>query len=199
MPSGQLFTVVGDANVRRNMTTMNMASREAMATAKVVDCKDLSAMAQCLRDISSDTTVCLVQSITSFLVSTTFAGTVFGTIDPILTEFAQQLQGFCSTRPSLQVLVAPPMYQFVPFWYRRHLPEVSQQFSAILSGQPARNLHLLSSPISQDLCEDGIHLTPVAGLHYLLNLFDDAKRVLSSIHAKGYASKIYFPCIMTLG
>ena len=191
MPSGQLFTVVGDANVRRNMTSMNMASREAMASARVIDCKELSAMAQCLREVPADSTVCLVQSITSFLVSASFSGTVFGTIDPILTEFAQQLRGFCQTRPSIQVLVAPPMYQFTPFWYRRHLPEVSQQFSAIFSQHRVRNLSLLSSPISQDLCDDGVHLTPVAGLHYLLNLFDDAQRVLTAMTSKGSIAYYY--------
>ena len=182
---GQLFTLIGDANVRRNMTTMNAASRECMASAKVVDCKELSSLAQCLRDISSDTTVCLIQSVTAFLVSTPFSGTVFGSIDPILTDFAQQIREFCTARPSVQVFIGPPMYQFVPFWYRRNMPAVVQQFATILSAQRTRNLSLLSSPVSQELCDDGIHLTPVSGLHYLLNLFDEAQRLILASTSKG--------------
>ena len=185
MPVGQVYTVIGDANIRRNATAMNLASREAMANAKFIDCKEFSKFAQSLRDVSSDTTVCLIQSVTSFLVATANVGTVFGTIDPVLTEFALQVRDFCSARPSIQVLVAPPMYQFVPFWYRKHLPEVSKQFSTILTSNRSRNLYLLSNPICQELCDDGCHLTPVAGLHYMISLFDEAGRIVANIGAKG--------------
>ena len=165
---------------------MNVASREALVSAKFIDCKELSKFGQALRDVPTDSTVCIVQSITSFLASTPDAGTVLGTVDPVLTEFAVQLRGFCSARPSLNVMIAPPMYQFVPFWYRRHLPEISQQFSAILAPGKSRNLSLLTSSVNQELMDDGVNLTPVAGLHYLLHLHDDAQRVLSLMNSKGF-------------
>ena len=185
MPSSQVYAIVGDSNVRRNMTAMNIASRESMTDAKVIDCKDSESLVQALRDVPSDVTVCLIQTITSFLVTVAFAGTVFGTVDPVLAEFTKIVRSFCTNRPSVQVFLAPPMYQFVPFWYRRHLPEISHQFSTILSSTKLKNLFLLSSPINQELCSDGVHLTPVAGLHYLINLFDEVQRVLLNLGSKG--------------
>ena len=187
MPVPQLYTVIGDANVRRNMTAMNVASREAMTTARVIDCSDLASFAQALQQVSQDTTVCLVQCLTSFLVAANDAGTIFGTVDPVIGEFSNQLRGFSASRGNLQVLVAPPMYRPFPVWYRNHLPEVAQQFSSLMSANRSRNLHLLTSSVVQDLLPDGLHLTPVAGLHYLLHLFDDAHRILTSLTSKGKA------------
>ena len=46
------------------------------------------------------------------------------------------------------------------------------------TAQPA-NLYLLPSFISQDLSPDGIHLTAVSGLHYVLHLFDQSEAVLA--------------------
>ena len=185
MPPAQLYVVIGDSNVRRNMTQMTMASREAMTTAKVVDCVALSSLAQTLREVPAEATVLLVQSLTSFLVSAEDAGTIFGTIDPVLGEFNTLIRGFATSRHALQVMVAPPMYRASPAWYRRHLPQIAHQFSLVLSASRPKNLHLLSSSVVQDLCPDGVHLTPVAGLHYLLHLFDDAQRVLTALSSKG--------------
>ena len=187
MPPAQLYAVVGDANVRQNMTAMNRSSREAMATATIIDCAALDSLAQALREVSAETTVCIVQSITSFLVSADGAGTgtIFGAIDPVFEQFNTLVRSFAASRGTLQVLVAPPMYRPNPVWYRRHLPEIGQQFSTLLSANRPKNFHLMSSSVVQDLCPDGVSLTPVAGLHYLLHLFDDASRIINSLSAKG--------------
>ena len=185
MPVGQLFAVVGDANVRRNFTQMNIASREPMGTAKIFDCSSLPELAPALASVPGETNVCVVQCLTSILVSAADTGSTFGTIDPLLTEVNTILRDFAASRGSVQVMVAPPMFRPFPAWYRRHLPEVAHQFSTILTSNQPRNLHLLSSSLCQDLCPDGVNLTPVAGLHHLLHLFDDSQRVLSSLKAKG--------------
>ena len=128
---GQLFAVIGDANVRRNMTQMNMGSRQSMSTAKVIDCSSLSGHAQALREVPDDATVCVVQCLTGFLVSATDAGSVFSTIDPVLAEFNTTLRGFVEARHSVKVLMAPPMFHPLPAWYRQHFPEVAHQFSSV--------------------------------------------------------------------
>ena len=46
------------------------------------------------------------------------------------------------------------------------------------NNQPA-NLFLIPSFISQDLSPDGVHLTAVSGLHYLLHLFDQSEAILA--------------------
>ena len=50
------------------------------------------------------------------------------------------------------------------------------------SNQPS-NLHLLPSFISQDLCPDGIFLTPVSGLHYVLHVYDQSMSALAACQA----------------
>ena len=185
MPPAQLIAVIGDDNVRRNMTVMNRSSRPLMETAKVIDCHTSATLRQALKDVPQEVTGCIIQSVSSIIAAAADAGSVFSTIDPVLTEFSATISEFCSAKASLQVLVAPPMFRTSPCWYRRGLPEISHQFSLILSANRPRNLHLLSGPTTQDLSEDGYHLTPVSGLHYVLHLFDDAQRFLNLIGARG--------------
>ena len=185
MPTAALYAVVGDVNIRRNMTAMNVASRVNMASAKLIDCSTASSLVQALKTVPDNTSVCVVQCISSILASVQDTGSIFGTIDPILADFAGVLREFCSSRVDLQVTVAPPLYRLTPVWYRRHLPEIVQQFSSILSTNRPRNLHLLSSSVCQDLTDDGFSLTPIAGLHYLIHLFDESEALVKAIGAKG--------------
>ena len=71
-----------------------------------------------------------------------------------------------------QIFVAPPLYRDRPLWYQQGLAQIASRFSSTLSSAPPSNLHLLPSFISQDLDPDGVHLTPVSGLHYVLHIFD---------------------------
>ena len=160
-----------------------------MSTARVIDCVALANLRQALHDVSEDTTICIVQSVSSFLAAAPDTGSIFGTIDPILADFSREVKDLCSRRQALVVLVAPPMFRIQPAWYRQHLPQIAQQFSTVLSASPPKNLHLLSSAVTQSLGADGVHLDPVAGLHYVLHLFDDAERVVKESTTKGeYAS-----------
>ena len=44
MSSHRLFSIVGDANVRRNMTGLNIASRATMKSAQIIDCVQISGL-----------------------------------------------------------------------------------------------------------------------------------------------------------
>ena len=48
-----------------------------------------------------------------------------------------------------------------------------------MSADRPPNLHVLPSFLSQDLLPDGVHLTPVSGLHYVLHIFDQTEAALS--------------------
>ena len=185
MPLPTLYAVVGDGNVRRNMTTLNNASRAAMASARVIDCQSFASFPQVLRELPNEVNGCIIQSVSCFLASAEDSGAVVSTVDPVLTDFAAQVRELCGRRPALAVFVAPPMFRTTPVWYRQGLPQIAHQFSNIMAADRPRNLHLLSSAVSNSLTADGIHLDPVAGLHYVLHLFDDAHRVISSVGAKG--------------
>ena len=45
-----IYTIIGDSNIRRNMTAMNIASRQAMATCQVIDCPVLNSLEAALRN-----------------------------------------------------------------------------------------------------------------------------------------------------
>ena len=46
--ASRIFSVIGDANVKRNMTSLNIASREVMKNAQVIDYLGVSPIDQAL-------------------------------------------------------------------------------------------------------------------------------------------------------
>ena len=105
MSVSRLFTIIGDANVRRNMTGLNMASREVMKTAQIVDCDSMASLDSALTEVRQESTVLIIASITEFLISGGFCGTIWSSIDPTLASFATKINNFCNYRPTLQVIV----------------------------------------------------------------------------------------------
>ena len=103
----RLVSIIGDGNVRRNMTGLNIASREAMKTAQVVACDDLVSLDGALLAVRPESAICIVAATTEPLVSAQRDGTLFATVDPILSELVTKLSTFCLSRPALQLLVAP--------------------------------------------------------------------------------------------
>ena len=103
MSGHRLFSVVGDANVRRNMTGLNMASREVMKNSQVIDCDSMASLDAALSEVRPESTVLILASITEFLITGGFCGTIYSSIDPTLASFSNKINGFCDSRPSLQV------------------------------------------------------------------------------------------------
>ena len=183
MSTPRLFTVLGDLNVRRNMTGLNTASRDIMKSAQVIACDNLPAFDAALCEVKAESSVVIIACVTEMLLIGDDSGTVASSIESVLSSFKTKISSFCSVRPGVQVTVAPPLYRHLPFWYQRNLAQISGLFSCILSNGVPQNLSLLSSFCSQDLMPDGVFLTPVSGLHYVLHLFDNTVQVLSSCAA----------------
>lgn len=122
----------------------------------------------------SESNVCIFAGITDMISTAEKRSSIYATLDPVLSTVKAELHKICASRPSLQVMVAPPMYRPRPVWYNENMPWVANQFSSCLTDGAPSNLHLLPSHIAQDLGPDGVHLTPVAGLHYVLFLFDQS-------------------------
>ena len=63
MSSDRIFSIIGDANVKRNMTQLNVASREAMKSAQVIECISLSTLDAALQEVRvlrpTSRTVCM--------------------------------------------------------------------------------------------------------------------------------------------
>ena len=111
----RLVSVVGDSNVRRNFTSLNIASRESMKNTEVLDCSTLNSLDAALGDVRSESSQCIVACITEFLMLAGECGTILSSIDPVLASFAQKLSKFCSSRPKLQVCL-------VHLWSRERVP-----------------------------------------------------------------------------
>ena len=102
MSVSRIFTIVGDANVRRNMTALNIASRSTMKNAQILDHVGVP-LDQVLQGVRQESNVCIIASITDVLISGGDCGTIFSTIDPILASLHASISAFCVSRPSLQV------------------------------------------------------------------------------------------------
>ena len=102
MSVSRIFTIVGDGNVRRNMTALNIASRSSMKTAQIVDHVGIP-LEQALQVVKPESNVCIIASITDVLLSGGDCGTISSTIDPVLSSLHAQITSFCISRPSLQV------------------------------------------------------------------------------------------------
>ena len=99
----RLFSIIGDSNIRRNMTGLNIASRDSMKTAQVIDCASLIALDAAFQEVRAESEVLILATITDFLISGGNGGTIFSTIDPVLATFTTKLLNFVAFRPNLQV------------------------------------------------------------------------------------------------
>ena len=103
MSSHRLFSIIGDANVRRNMTTLNVASRVTMKSAQIIDCVQMSTLDAALQEVRVESEVLIIASITEFLLGSGDTGTLASTVDPILTSFSGAIHRFCAARQAMQV------------------------------------------------------------------------------------------------
>ena len=99
----RLISIIGDGNVRRNMTGLNVASRESMKKAQVIDYTAPSSFDDAFKEIRAESTVCIIAAVTDLLLSGGDSGTIFSTVDPILNAFRNKVYSLCTTRPDLEV------------------------------------------------------------------------------------------------
>ena len=176
------FSVIGDSNVRRNMTPFNIRDRPGMADAQVLSCSRLEVLPDALRSVRASSSILILACISNYLTSSEESSTTSDRVSAVISEFRQHVDSFCASRPTTLVVVAPPTYRTMPHWYTIGLPEILIQFSSLVSSSRPANLHLIGSFATPDLMPDGVHLTPYSGLQYIVHLFD-AARALSQAPA----------------
>ena len=99
----RLISIIGDGNIRRNMTGLNIASRESMKKAQVIDHVAPNSFDGAFKEIRAESTVCIIAATTDLLLSGGDGGTIFATIDPILDAFRTKVYSLCTARPDLEV------------------------------------------------------------------------------------------------
>ena len=103
MSISRIFSIIGDGNVRRNMTGLNVASRDSMKNAQIIDFIGAGPIDVAFTEVRPESTVCIVAAITDLLLSNGDCGTIFASIDPVSTDLHNRFVAFCQARPDLQV------------------------------------------------------------------------------------------------
>ena len=103
---------------------------------------------------------------------------MFKRVHPLLQGFLESMN-LIHASFLFQVLVAPPLFRARPTWYQQGLAQVASRFSVVMSANQPANLFLLPSFVCQDLSPDGVHLSVVSGLHYVLHIFDQSVAILA--------------------
>ena len=152
-----------------------------MSGSEVIPCGKLAILAEALKSVREESTICVVSCVSNFLTGSKSAGsTVSPRIEPVLSDFCKALNLASGDRPDLVYLVSAPMYCRTPLWYRDSLPEILTKFSEAMKQRGPR-VHLLSSFPTPTLEPDGVHLTAYSGLEFVLHLFDAAGTVLDGL------------------
>ena len=157
------------------MTPFNVRDRPGLSDAQLLAASRLDVLPDALRSIRGTSNVVIIACLTNFLTSSEEASSISGRISPVMSEFRQHLDAFCSSRQSTQVMVAPPMYRVRPHWYSVGLPEILIEFSSVISAQRPPNLHLLDSFPTPELQADSVQLTAYSSLRFIVHLFDNAR------------------------
>ena len=102
----------------------------------------------------------------------------------MLEDIRETIREFRETHPDVFLFAAPPMFRRYPEWYHDNLSEILLQFSRVLSPlQSDAGFQLLPSFAGTDLEDDGVHLTPYAGLRFVVHLFDSSLDTIKAMSA----------------
>ena len=125
-----LFSLIGDSNVRRNMTPFNCHDRPAQLSAETKICGKIDIFAETLRSTMAESTAVIISCLTNFIAeSEGSSNSVSMRIQPVLLQACDVLLDFCDEQPDRLWLVAPPMYCTSPVWLLDGMPEVMLKFS----------------------------------------------------------------------
>ena len=123
---------------------------------------------------------CLTNSVAN--LSTCVAPTASATAraEPVLEDNRSILGEFSAANPDVLIFVSPPIYRQQPEWYRHELAKVLVQFSKFLSSLLGTSFHVLPRFPFPELESDGVHLTPNAGLKFVVQLFDSSLDLINT-------------------
>ena len=183
MSQQRCFSVIGDSNVRRNMTSLNRRASPLMEGCQVISCRKVSGLADSLRSIRTTSNAYIVSCITNFLtdISSRSSSSIESRVEPVLEEVCDVIVDYLQSSPDMLVMVSPPMYRSLPEWYHDNRSEIMLLFSKILTPARSKSFHLLPTFAGVDLEEDGVHLTPYAGLKFVVHLFDASLDMIKAI------------------
>ena len=181
MAQSRVFSIVGDSNVKENISKTNSRACPMMSGCQFLTCGRLQLLQDCLAQVRKESNVCILSCITNFLASSDEDPRVSRRIEPVLDELCTHLYASSAAMPDVAFVVAPPMYRKSPLWYREGLPEILSKFSTYMRDRPS-NVYLMPSFATPEFDPDGIHLTAYSGLEFMIHLFDSSISILESVN-----------------
>ena len=97
-----MYSIIGDANAKRNMTNLNIASRQSMKQAQVIEYLGVTPIDQSLHAVRKESTVCIIAAVTEMIIVNGDCGTVSASVDPVFSDLHAKISAFCSANPQLQ-------------------------------------------------------------------------------------------------
>ena len=83
------------------MTGLNVASREVLKTAQVINFSNT--IEHSLQQVRAESTVCILAFLTDQILAVGFCGTLYASVDPVLDSIKTSVSGYCVSHPGLQV------------------------------------------------------------------------------------------------
>lgn len=150
VPVANVFSVIGDSNVQRNLVDYNCANREDMRLAQLIPCTSMSTFAGSLVKIRSDANILIISCLSNFLRDSDSSSDPSSRMTFVLDRFREILFPYCDSNPDLMILVAPPQHSLSPVWYSKSIGLALQLLqSLIFDVSTFPNLHLLPAQVSQ--------------------------------------------------
>lgn len=171
-------TIIGDSNVKHNLTSHNCKGRPLMSGVQFVQCGRLLTLEASLKSVREESDVCVLSCLTNFLCVKSANVDTSSRAETTLKSALEKITAFSSTRPETRFLVCPPMYRLSPNWYRAGISDILIRFSSIFSSLP-ENVLLMPSFPGPDFQADGVHLTSFSGGEFLLHMFENIEAVVS--------------------
>ena len=178
MSQVRVYSLIGDANVRGYINKTTCRANPSIGAAQLLSCCQLEIFPDSLKEVRSQSTVCIIGCLTNFITSCEGPSSITQRVQPLLQDFRDAVVASCEANPSREYLIAPPMYRSRPVWYREGLPEILSMFSQHLSRDVPPTLRILPSFSTPEYQNDGVSLTSYAGLEYVLHLFDSTQDLL---------------------
>jgi len=98
--SQRCFSLLGDSNVKRNVSRMSRKACPALKDAEIIPCGSLDILAGSLSRVKSECTVCIISCLTNALASCEGSSSISLRVGPALDEIQKIIFSSCEVSPS---------------------------------------------------------------------------------------------------
>jgi len=98
--SQRCFSLLGDSNVKRNVSRMSRKACPALKDAEIIPCGSLNIFAASLSKVKAECNVCIISCLTNAVASCDGSTSISLRVGPVLDEIQKVLFSSCEEFPS---------------------------------------------------------------------------------------------------